>query len=57
MTKDYYFVLGISRGADLQKIKRAYRTIAKKYHPDISHSRDGSERFREVREAYQTAVD
>ncbi len=57
MTKDYYFVLGISRGADLQKIKRAYRTIAKKYHPDISHSRDGRERFQEIREAYETLVD
>jgi len=57
VTKDYYFVLGISRGADLQKIKRAYRTIAKKYHPDISHSRNSSERFQEVREAYETLVD
>lgn len=57
MAKDYYFVLGVSRGADLQKIKRAYRTIVKKYHPDVSHSRDGRERFQEIREAYETLVD
>ena len=57
MAKDYYFVLGIGRGADRQKIKRAYRTIAKKYHPDISHSRQGSEKFREIREAYETLMD
>lgn len=57
MAKDYYFVLGVSRGADLHKIKRAYRTIVKKYHPDVSRSRDGGERFQEVREAYETLID
>jgi len=55
--KDYYIVLGISRGADLKKIKKAYRTVAKKYHPDISQSKECAEKFLEIREAYETLGD
>jgi DnaJ-class molecular chaperone len=57
MPKDYYIVLGVSRGADLKKIKKAYRVIAKKYHPDASTSGESHEKFLELREAYETLVD
>jgi curved DNA-binding protein CbpA len=57
MAKDYYIVLGVSRGADIEKIKKAYRRVAKKYHPDVAQSEEGSEKFREIREAYETLVD
>jgi DnaJ-class molecular chaperone len=56
MQKDYYLVLGISRGADLNKIKKAYRTIAKRLHPDVSNEKE-SERFIEIKEAYDTLSD
>jgi DnaJ-class molecular chaperone len=54
---DYYIALGVSRDADLAKIKRAYRIIAKKYHPDVAQSSDDTEQFREIREAYETLAD
>jgi DnaJ-class molecular chaperone len=57
MPKDYYIVLGVSRGADLNRIKKAYRIIAKKYHPDASASSESHEKFLEIREAYETLVD
>ena len=57
MPKDYYIVLGLSRGADLGKIKKAYRIIAKKYHPDASASGESHEKFLEIRQAYETLVD
>ena len=57
MAKDFYLVLGVSRGADVNKIKKAYRRIAKEYHPDISHSQAGAEKLIEVREAYETLTD
>lgn len=56
MAKDYYVVLGISRQANLNQIKRAYRKIAKQLHPDLTHS-ISSDKFREAREAYETLVD
>jgi DnaJ-class molecular chaperone len=57
MPKDYYIVLGVSRGANLDKIKKAYRTVAKKYHPDISPSEENRKRFMEIKEAYETLSD
>jgi DnaJ-class molecular chaperone len=56
MPKDYYIVLGISRNANLDKIKKAYRKTVKKVHPDITHSRH-SKSFREIQEAYDTLSD
>jgi len=56
MPKDYYMILGVSRGADLGQIKKAHRQIAKKYHPDLTRS-ETEERFRELQEAYETLAD
>ena len=57
MARDYYLVLGISRSADLNRIKKAYRTVAKKYHPDKTHTAQSAKKFREVMEAYETLSD
>lgn len=57
MVKDYYIVLGVSRGSDLKKIKDAYRTIVKRYHPDLSQDAESTQHFLEVREAYETLGD
>ena len=46
--RDYYEVLGIDKSADQDTIKKAYRTLAKKYHPDINKSPDAVEKFKEV---------
>ncbi len=55
--KDYYAILGISPGATLADIKRAYRRLAKQYHPDVNSNSDAAERFRELTEAYDTLTD
>jgi molecular chaperone DnaJ len=55
--KNYYIVLGVSRAADTKKIKKAYRTIAKQYHPDVSESEANTSRFLEIKEAYETLGD
>jgi len=54
MPKDYYIVLGVGRGANLSKIKKAYRTVIKQYHPDVTQTKESTERFLEIREAYET---
>lgn len=51
--KDYYQILGVSRDASEQDIKRAYRKLARKYHPDVSKEADAEQRFKEVGEAYE----
>ncbi|MBZ9557104.1 MULTISPECIES: DnaJ C-terminal domain-containing protein [Modicisalibacter] len=55
--KDYYRVLGVERDASQDDIKRAYRRMARKYHPDVSQEADASERFKEVGEAYEVLKD
>jgi molecular chaperone DnaJ len=51
--RDYYELLGISRGADEGDIKKAFRRLARELHPDVSTAPDADERFREVVEAYE----
>jgi curved DNA-binding protein len=55
--KDYYETLGVSRGADAEEVKRAYRKQARKYHPDVSKERNAEERFKDVQEAYEVLRD
>ena len=55
--KDYYAILGVERGASADDIKKAYRKLAQKYHPDVSKEKGAEEKFKEVAEAYQTLKD
>ncbi|MDH3351546.1 MAG: DnaJ domain-containing protein [Gammaproteobacteria bacterium] len=55
--KDYYRVMGLDRDATQSDIKRAYRTLARKYHPDVSVEADAEARFKEVGEAYAVLRD
>jgi len=55
--KDYYASLGVERDAKADEIKRAYRKLARKYHPDVSKEPDAEARFKEVAEAYEVLKD
>src|SRR6266404_6697329 len=55
--KDYYKILGVERGASDEDIKKAYRKLARKYHPDVSKEPNAKEKFQEVSEAYETLRD
>ncbi|RAZ68503.1 molecular chaperone DnaJ [Planococcus maitriensis] len=55
--RDYYEVLGVSKDASKEEIKKAYRKLSKKYHPDINKETDASEKFQEVKEAYEVLSD
>jgi curved DNA-binding protein len=55
--KDYYKTLGVERGASDEDVKKAYRKLARKYHPDVSKEPNAKERFQEVAEAYETLKD
>jgi molecular chaperone DnaJ len=55
--RDYYDVLGIEKGADKKEIKKAYRKLAMKYHPDVSEDESATEKFKEISEAYAVLSD
>jgi DnaJ-class molecular chaperone len=55
--KDYYATLGIAKGASQADIKKAYKKLVKKYHPDKTDSPEAHEKFKEVSEAYSVLGD
>ena len=57
MSADYYEVLGVPRDATAEQIKKAYRKLAMKYHPDVAEEPDAAEKFKEIGEAYEVLHD
>src|SRR5512145_814878 len=55
--RDYYEVMGVTRDASQEAIKRAYRRLARKFHPDVSKEPDAEARFKELQEAYEVLKD
>lgn len=55
--RDYYEILGLDRNASQEEIKKAYRKLARQYHPDVNKASDAEERFKEVKEAYDVLSD
>jgi curved DNA-binding protein len=57
VARDYYDVLGVSRGANPDEIQQAYRKLARRHHPDVNRDPAAEERFKEINEAYQVLKD
>ncbi|KAF0134063.1 MAG: molecular chaperone DnaJ [Candidatus Saganbacteria bacterium] len=57
MAKDYYEILGVSKKSSPDEIKRAFRNLARKHHPDVNKEQGSTEKFKEINEAYQILSD
>ncbi|BCB79363.1 hypothetical protein Pflav_057730 [Phytohabitans flavus] len=57
MAKDYYGILGVSREASDDEIKRAYRKLARQYHPDVNPDPEAHEKFKDINAAYEVLSD
>ena len=57
MGKDYYTILGVSKGANDDELRKAYRKMALKFHPDKNSSPGAEEKFKQIGEAYDVALD
>ena len=55
--RDYYQIMGVARTASADEIKKSYRRLARKYHPDVSKEKDAEKKFKEVQEAYEVLKD
>src|SRR5688572_3328146 len=55
--KDYYQIMGVARDASQDDIKRAYRRLARKFHPDVSKEANAEDKFKELQEAYEVLKD
>ncbi|MBP2078146.1 molecular chaperone DnaJ [Oceanobacillus polygoni] len=55
--RDYYDVLGVEKGASKEEIKKSYRKLARKYHPDVNKADDAADKFKEAKEAYEVLSD